>query len=144
MQGKKPPEYGRLSGVFNTVSSFFDRKDVCRSLLVQLLISKAPRQTSQRPVSSLRTCIRSIERRSVLSTAGIPSVCGKSPHGRNCRQTPKLTPRDAGGKKIEAPKLLFYAVGYTIECVPSMYRSGVSGFLLPKVRSQQTTLFEYF
>lgn len=41
-------------------------------------------------------------------------------------------------------KTIFYAIGYALERVLSMCRSGISGFLPLKVRSQQITLFEYF
>lgn len=42
------------------------------------------------------------------------------------------------------PRFVFYAIGYALERVLSMSRSGISGFLPPKVRSKQVTLFEYF
>lgn len=42
------------------------------------------------------------------------------------------------------PQFLFYAIGYAMEHVLSMCRTGISGFLPPKVKSQQITLFEYF
>lgn len=42
------------------------------------------------------------------------------------------------------PNFIFYAIGYALERVLSMFRSGISGFLPPKARSQQITLSEYF
>ena len=42
------------------------------------------------------------------------------------------------------PEFILYAIGYAVEHVLSMCRSGITGFLPPKVRSQQITLFEYF
>ena len=42
------------------------------------------------------------------------------------------------------PKFIFYAIGYALKRVLSMCRSGISGFLPPKVKSQQLSLFEYF
>lgn len=42
------------------------------------------------------------------------------------------------------PEFILYAIGYAVEHVLSMCRSGIAGFLPPKVRSQQITLFEYF
>lgn len=42
------------------------------------------------------------------------------------------------------PKFILYALGYAMERVLSMCRTGISGFLPQKVRSQQITLFEYF
>lgn len=44
----------------------------------------------------------------------------------------------------EMPQFIFYAIGYAMERVLSMNRTGISGFLPPKVKSQQITLFEYF
>ena len=42
------------------------------------------------------------------------------------------------------PQFLYYAIGYALERVLSMSRSGISSFLPPKVKSQQISLFEYF
>ena len=42
------------------------------------------------------------------------------------------------------PQFVFYAIGYALEQVLSMSRSNISGFLPPKARAQQITLFEYF
>ena len=42
------------------------------------------------------------------------------------------------------PKFIFYAMGYALKRVLSMCRSGISGFLPPRVKSQQLSLFEYF
>lgn len=42
-------------------------------------------------------------------------------------------------------KFIFYAIGYAIQRTLYMSRSGINGFLPPKVKlSQQITLFEYF
>ena len=42
------------------------------------------------------------------------------------------------------PQFVYYAIGYALERVLSMSRSGISSFLPPRVKSQQITLFEYF
>lgn len=42
------------------------------------------------------------------------------------------------------PQFVFYALGYALERVLSMSRSGISGFLPLKVKSQQLNLFKYF
>lgn len=41
-------------------------------------------------------------------------------------------------------KFIFYALGYAIERVLSMSRTGIQGFLTKKVKSQQMNLFEHF
>lgn len=52
--------------------------------------------------------------------------------------------KECSKRIYKIPKFIFYAIGYALERVLSMSRSGIGGFLLPKVRSQQITLFEYF
>lgn len=52
--------------------------------------------------------------------------------------------KECSKRIYEMPKFIFYAIGYALERVLSMSRSGIDGFLPPKVRSQQITLFEYF
>lgn len=42
------------------------------------------------------------------------------------------------------PKFIFFAIGYAIERVLSMTRSGIKGFLLKKEQSQQLTLAQCF
>ena len=42
------------------------------------------------------------------------------------------------------PQFVYYAIGYALERVLSMSRSGISSFLPPRVKSQQITLSEYF
>lgn len=49
-----------------------------------------------------------------------------------------------GNAGTAVPQFAFYAIGYAMERVLSMSRSDISGFLPPKVRSQQITLFKYF
>lgn len=52
--------------------------------------------------------------------------------------------KECSKRVYHMPKFIFYAVGYALERVLSMCRTGISGFLPPKVKSQQITLFEYF
>lgn len=52
--------------------------------------------------------------------------------------------KECSKRIYEVPQFALYAIGYAMERVLSMSRSGISGFLPPKVRSQQITLFEYF
>ena len=52
--------------------------------------------------------------------------------------------KECSKRIYEMPKFIFYAIGYALERVLSMSRSGISAFLPPKVKSQQLTLFEYF
>lgn len=52
--------------------------------------------------------------------------------------------KECSKRIYEMPKFIFYALGYALERVLSMSRSGISGFLHPKVQSQQINLFEYF
>ena len=52
--------------------------------------------------------------------------------------------KECSKRIYEMPQFIFYAIGYALERVLSMSRSGISAFLPPKVRSQQITLFEYF
>ena len=44
----------------------------------------------------------------------------------------------------DMPKFIFYALGYAIERVLSMTRSGITGFLFKKTQSQQLTLYDFF
>lgn len=48
--------------------------------------------------------------------------------------------KECSKRIYEMPQFIFYAIGYALERV----LSSISGFLPPKVRSQQITLFEYF
>ncbi|MCM1056760.1 MAG: transposase [Firmicutes bacterium] len=50
--------------------------------------------------------------------------------------------KECSRRIYEMPKFIFYAMGYAPERALSMSRSGISGFLPQKVKSQQ--LFEYF
>lgn len=52
--------------------------------------------------------------------------------------------KECSKRIYEMPKFIFYALGYALKRVLSMCRSGISGFLPPKVKSQQLSLFEYF
>lgn len=52
--------------------------------------------------------------------------------------------KECSKRIYEMPKFILYALGYAIERVLSMSRSGISSFMPPKVKSQQITLFEYF
>ncbi len=52
--------------------------------------------------------------------------------------------KECSRRIYKMPKFIFYAIGYSLERALSMCRSGISGFLPPKVRSQQISLFEYF
>ena len=52
--------------------------------------------------------------------------------------------KECSKRIYKMPQFIFYAIGYALERVLSMSRSGISSFLPPKVRSQQITLFEYF
>ena len=52
--------------------------------------------------------------------------------------------KECSKRIYEMPQFIFYAIGYAMERVLSMSHIGISGFLPPKVKSQQITLFEYF
>ena len=52
--------------------------------------------------------------------------------------------KECSKRIYEMPQFIFYAIGYAMERVLSMRHIGISGFLPPKVKSQQMTLFEYF
>ncbi len=52
--------------------------------------------------------------------------------------------KECSKRIYEVPKFIFYALGYAIERVLSMSRTGIGGFLVKKVRSQQLNLFEHF
>lgn len=52
--------------------------------------------------------------------------------------------KECSRRIYEMPKFVFYALGYALEQVLSMSRSGISGFLPPKAKSQQLILFKYF
>lgn len=52
--------------------------------------------------------------------------------------------KECSKRIYEMPKFILYALGYAMERVLFMCRTGISGYLPPKVRSQQITLFEYF
>ena len=52
--------------------------------------------------------------------------------------------KECSKRIYEMPKFIFYAVGYALERILSMSRTGISAFLSPKVKSQQMTLFKYF
>lgn len=52
--------------------------------------------------------------------------------------------KECSKRIYEIPQFVFYAIGYALERVLSMTRSGISSYLPPKIRSQQITLFEYF
>lgn len=44
----------------------------------------------------------------------------------------------------DIPQFIFYALGYAIESVLSMSRTGINAFFTQKVKSQQLNLFEHF
>ena len=50
--------------------------------------------------------------------------------------------KECSRRIYEMPKFVFYALGYALERVLSMSRSGISTFLPPKVKSQQLNLFD--
>ena len=52
--------------------------------------------------------------------------------------------KECSRRIYEVPKFIFYALGYAIERVLSMSRTGIQGFLAKKVKSQQLNLFEHF
>lgn len=52
--------------------------------------------------------------------------------------------KECSRRIYKMPQFILYAIGYALERVLSMCRSGISGFLPPKAKSQQITLFEYF
>lgn len=52
--------------------------------------------------------------------------------------------KECSKRIYEVPKFIFYALGYAIERVLSMSRTGIGGFLAKKVISQQLNLFEHF
>ena len=52
--------------------------------------------------------------------------------------------KECSKRIYDVPKFVFYALGYAIERVLSMSRSGINGWLAKKVKSQQINLFEHF
>ena len=52
--------------------------------------------------------------------------------------------KECSKRIYKIPKFIFYALGDAIERVLSMCRSGISSFLLLKVKLQQLDLFDYF
>lgn len=52
--------------------------------------------------------------------------------------------KECSKRIYDVPKFVFYALGYAMERVLSMSRSGINGWLAKKVKSQQINLFEYF
>ena len=52
--------------------------------------------------------------------------------------------KECSKRIYDIPRFLFYALGYAIESVLSMSRTGINTFIHPKVKSQQLNLFEYF
>ena len=51
--------------------------------------------------------------------------------------------KECSKRIYKMPQFIFYAIGYALERVLSMCRTGISGFFPPKVKSRQMTLFEY-
>ncbi len=52
--------------------------------------------------------------------------------------------KECSKRIYDVPKFVFYALGYAIERVLSMSRSGINSWLAKKVKSQQINLFEHF
>lgn len=52
--------------------------------------------------------------------------------------------KECSQRIYKMPTFIFYAIGYALERVLSISHSGINGFLQPKVKPQQITLFEYF
>ena len=52
--------------------------------------------------------------------------------------------KECSKRIYKMPKFIFYALGYAMERVLSMSRTGINVFIPPKVKSQQINLFEYF
>ena len=52
--------------------------------------------------------------------------------------------KECSKRIYEVPKFIFYALGYAINRVLGMSRTGIQGFLTKKVKSQQMNLFEHF
>ncbi|MEH2944476.1 transposase [Lachnospiraceae bacterium KK002] len=52
--------------------------------------------------------------------------------------------KECSKRIYEVPKFIFYALGYAINQVLGMSRTGIQGFLTKKVKSQQMNLFEHF
>ncbi len=52
--------------------------------------------------------------------------------------------KECSKRIYDIPKFIFYALGYAIERVLSMTRSGIKGFISKKEQSQQLTLDDFF
>ena len=52
--------------------------------------------------------------------------------------------KECSKRIYEVPKFIFYALGYAINRVLGMSRTGIQAFLTKKVKSQQMNLFEHF
>ncbi len=52
--------------------------------------------------------------------------------------------KECSKRIYEVPKFIFYALGYAIESIVSMSRTGIQGILTKKAKSQQMNLFEHF
>lgn len=52
--------------------------------------------------------------------------------------------KECSKRIYKMPKFILYALGYAMERVLSMSRTGINVFIPPKVKSQQINLFEYF
>lgn len=52
--------------------------------------------------------------------------------------------KECSKRIYDVPKFVFYALGYAIERVLSMSRSGINSWSAKKVKSQQLNLFEHF
>lgn len=52
--------------------------------------------------------------------------------------------KECSRRIYDIPKFIFYALGYALERVLSMSRTGISSYIPQKVKSQQITMFDYF
>lgn len=52
--------------------------------------------------------------------------------------------KECSKRIYDIPKFIFYAIGYAMEQVLSMSRTGINAFITRKVKSQQLNLFEHF
>ena len=52
--------------------------------------------------------------------------------------------KECSKRIYDIPKFIFYALGYAIERVLSMTRSGIKGLIFKKEQSQQFTIDDFF
>ena len=79
-----------------------------------------------------------------LGTIGKNHIQSSSCLNQNCSFVGSRYDTFLMNYSTSVPKFIFYALGYAINRVLGMSRTGIQGFLTKKVKSQQMNLFEHF